>query len=348
MKIGVVGDLHWSRYSSILRQRTNRYSYRLENCINSIKWAEQLMEDQGCLLAVYLGDFFDSAELNSEELTALTELTSAWSTKLDHNFLVGNHEMGIHDLSQSSSHVFNMLNVPGFHTMRVVDKPSVLEYDNVVLRLLPYVLDDERKPLKDYFVQDTDKKVIMFSHNDIAGIQMGQFMSQKGFSIQEIQENCDLFLNGHIHNGDKVADKIINVGNLTGQNFSEDALKYDHSIIILDTDTLKCEVYENPYAFNFYKLDLCNTTFDFDTIKSNAVVTLKIAQEDQVVYRSLLETHPNVVAFRIILAPNTSDKIVSNNRELISVNHLDKFSDYVLENLGTDEAVKYELEEVLK
>ena len=348
MKIGVVGDLHWSRYSSILRQRSSKYSCRLQSCIKSIGWAESLMEQQYCDLAIYLGDFFDSSELNSEELTALADVAQEWSKQFPHYFLVGNHEMGVHDLSQSSSHIFNMLDVPGFYDMCVIDKPSVIEREDVVLRLLPYVLDDERKPLKEYFVQDTNKKTIMFSHNDIAGIQMGQFISQKGFSIQEIQENCDLFLNGHIHNGSKVADKIINVGNLTGQNFSEDALKYDHSIIILDTDTLKCEVYENPYALNFYKLDLCNMSFDFDTLKDNAVVTLRVEQSDQEFYRSLLENLPKVLAYRIILAPTTSNTTVTNNRELISINHLDKFSEYVLENLGNNEAVKYELEEVLK
>ena len=42
MKIGIVGDIHWSRYSSILRQRGDKYSVRLENCIKSINFLQCL------------------------------------------------------------------------------------------------------------------------------------------------------------------------------------------------------------------------------------------------------------------------------------------------------------------
>lgn len=45
---------------------------------------------------------------------------------------------------------------------------------------------------------------------------MGQFISKAGFDINDIEDNCDLFINGHLHNGSKITDKIFNVGNLTG------------------------------------------------------------------------------------------------------------------------------------
>ena len=41
MKIGVVGDVHWCAYSSILRSRGNKYSIRIENLIKSVNWAEE-------------------------------------------------------------------------------------------------------------------------------------------------------------------------------------------------------------------------------------------------------------------------------------------------------------------
>ena len=88
MKILVVGDVHWSQYSSILRKRGEKYSYRLENLIQSVNWAEQLAYETNCELIVYLGDFFDRAEINSEEISALKEIV--WASK-PHYFLVGNH-----------------------------------------------------------------------------------------------------------------------------------------------------------------------------------------------------------------------------------------------------------------
>lgn len=77
MKIFIYADPHWSQYSSILRQRGERYSKRLENLIDSVNWVERTAEEQECSKIVCLGDFFDKAELNAEELTALSEVK--WS-----------------------------------------------------------------------------------------------------------------------------------------------------------------------------------------------------------------------------------------------------------------------------
>lgn len=351
MKIGVVGDIHWSKYSSILRLRGEKYSYRLENCIKSIRWAESITKN--CDLVVYLGDFFDSSELNSEEITALSELSDennpAWNS-VEHIFLVGNHEMGTNDLSYSSSHIFNYLKFNSSNTKStVVSEPVSVEKDNCNLCFLPYILEENRDALPEYLELFNSNKTVIFSHNDIAGMQMGKFKSVNGFSIEEIHDSCDLFLNGHLHNGAKVTDKIINVGNLTGQNFSEDAFSYDHSVIILDTNDLKCAVYENPFALNFYKIDTTTADFDINTIKNNAIITLKTTLSNQAKYKELLDNSEKVLVSRIIIAPeegmSTNDS--TENKEFFAVNHLTKFSEYVLNNIGNSDIIKSELSEVL-
>ena len=43
---------------------------------------------------------------------------------------------------------------------------------------------------------------------------------------------------------------------MTGQNFSEDGFKYSHCVGILDTNTLDIELINNPYALNFYKIEI--------------------------------------------------------------------------------------------
>lgn len=45
---------------------------------------------------------------------------------------------------------------------------------------------------------------------------MGKYKSIDGFDIDDIENNCDKFINGHLHNGSKVTNKIFNIGNLTG------------------------------------------------------------------------------------------------------------------------------------
>ena len=340
MKIGIIGDIHWSRYSSILRLRGEKYSYRLENCIKSINWAEQITSD--CSFVVYLGDFFDTSELNAEEITAIKDIQ--WNTQ-EHIFLVGNHEMGLNDLSYSSSHLFNYIDIDKGST--VIDTPVKYEWSNCNVHFLPYILEDQRKPFNEYVRKEENKRTIVFSHNDIAGLQLGKYVSKSGFEVEDIQNNCDGFINGHLHNGGEVAEGIINIGNLTGQNFSEDAFKYKHRIAILDTATMDIEYFENPFALNFYKIDSTKQLWDITKLKSNAIITLRCAEESQAYYRELLVSATNVVAHRFITVPKEGTQTSTDSvKELLAVNHIDKFKEYVLNTLGSSDIVLQELEEV--
>lgn len=339
MKIGIVGDVHWSKYSSIVRSRGEKYSTRLENCIQSVNWAEDFIKTAGCDFVVYLGDFFDSSDLNAEEISALNDIV--WND-LDHYFIVGNHEMGINDLSFSSSHLLNLC-----ENINVITKPTTVLIDSVPIGFIPYILESNRQPFESYI---EDKNAIIFSHNDLKGIQMGRIISPSGFELEEIHDNCRFFINGHLHNGSVISNKIINVGNLTGQNFSEDATIYHHHIMIFDTDTCNYDLIDNPYAFNFVKFDdeldgfalideILNTT-------SNVVCTLKVKAKNKAQYMDLL-TH--TITNRVIIEPeiiHSSENLEA--LESLSVNHLDKFREYVINELGVSDVVLSELDEVTK
>lgn len=329
MRIGIVGDIHFCEYSSILRTHGEKFSTRLENCLDSINWAEQITQHHGCDRVFYLGDFFDKPSLNSRELTAVSEIK--WNN-IPHSFLVGNHEMGINDLSFSSAHILKEF------SRDIIDKPAKVNCGTFELCYLPYILESDRQnSIHDYF-GDTHQKRIILSHNDISGMQLGKFISKDGFSIEDIESNCDLFINGHLHNGSKVTDKIINVGNLTGQNFSEDGFIYDHVILILDTDTLKCEVYKNPFAINFYKLSALE---DLSKVESG-VVTIKTTEELAASARLELEKNPNVLASRVVVdyTHDYSNDVISNT---LSVDHLEEFRKFVLAELGDSTLIQEEL-----
>lgn len=330
MKILCYGDTHWSLYSSIIRTRGRKYSTRLENLIQSINWAESLARETFCDMVVCLGDFFDKAELNAEEITALNELI--WAD-IPHKFLVGNHEMGKNDLSLSTAHLLSLCD-----NVDVIDTP-IIEFNAKTrynLVYLPYILEEDRKPMNHYVRGDNN---IIFSHNDIKGIQMGKFISSEGFDIEDIQKNCKLFLNGHLHNGSKVADKIINCGNLTGQNFSEDAFTYSHSAYIVDTDDLSVAVYDNPYAFDFYKLDFSDKAFEPINVSDNAVVVVNVRAEDHEKCKDWIEA--NGIIGRILI---TRTAIESNKQDLIlETDHISQFKSFISNMMGTDEIILSEL-----
>ena len=67
MKIGIVGDVHLSQYSSIIRSNGKKYSKRIENIIKSVNWAEEEFKHRSCDIVVYLGDTFDSDNLNKRK-----------------------------------------------------------------------------------------------------------------------------------------------------------------------------------------------------------------------------------------------------------------------------------------
>ena len=351
----ICGDVHWSQYSSIVRKRSDIYSYRLENLIQSVNWVEDLAEDQNCDLVIYLGDFFDKPDLNAEEITALQDVS--WNNS-DHFFLVGNHEISRADLTYNSANTF--LSRDNFS---VVSFPRMVDIDrNYTMAFLPYVAEYGRKNIKTYFTE-TNKDIILFSHNDIKGVQMGVFKSTEGFGVEEIEDFCTVCFNGHLHNGGKVSKKIINVGNLTGQNFSEDAFVYKHSVVILDTLDMSKAVFDNPFAMNFYHIDFTGKDIDYINeismmMGKNCVATIKCDEKDFHYLRSRfnplcredsLPYNCNMVESKFIVNYSTNNYTdVEDNIDNTPVNHLDKFKSYMLEKYDHSDALIAELQEVCK
>lgn len=347
MKICLYADNHYSQYSSIVRKRGNRYSHRLENQIASLDWVESLAAYTGCDEIVCLGDFFDKSQLNSEEITALQEIT--FDSNIMHTFIVGNHEMLGNYFS--SAHLFTLSN-----NFQVVDQVMCKHSGKSIIYYIPYILECNREELSKYFIADNKgKQIIVLTHNDIKGIQMGQFVSKEGFDIDDISQNCDLFINGHLHNGQAVTNKIINLGNLTGQNFSEDASRWAHCAAVLDTETLHIDYYENPCAYNFYKMNLTLVNRDvgiaaIDKLKNNAVVTAKVYEKDYDYFKAYFnECADKIEAFKLIIE---SEEVVNSSddsiEDLLSIDHIEQFKVFCSEQLGNSDIVLQELAEVTK
>jgi hypothetical protein len=272
-----------------------KYPSRLENCIESVNWLERKAEELGCNYIISLGDFFDKPDLTSETITACQDIQWSW---LQHYHLVGNHD------ASNSNLTFNSANCLSNDNHRVITEPLMLTAGDCDLCFLPYITECDRKPLNEYFTERTfNPHRIIFSHNDISGIQLGPVVTETGFSIEEIEANCDLFLNGHLHNGQMLSPKVVNLGNLTGKDFGEDALRYNHNITILDTETLTLEYIENPYAYNFYKLQIdCESDiWCLDKLKNNAVLSIKCEQSLVDKVKQKINTLNNIIESRIIL-----------------------------------------------
>ena len=346
MKVLIIGDVHWSQYSSILRSRNEYHSVRLDNLIYSVNWAEEQAAYLNCSAIIYLGDFFDSNHLNAEEISALQHIRWAPTS---HVFLTGNHETNVSNLNYSTADLFSLC-----PDARVIASPEhyVIEGTDFEFCFLPYILERDRQPLEAYFGIKRMKRFI-FSHNDLKDVNYGNFLSPEGFEVNDIHTNCDLFINGHIHHHSYVTDKIINCGNLDGQNFTEDET-YRHGVLVLDTDTLATDFVDNPYGIHFRKLD-CSKVHDeetFENITNNLsgphVLTIKVnedfAQNAKLIMKKLIR--PNILEYRIIV-DRTKDLDYNLENTLEDIDHIKQFKTYVLTNIGNTKLIQDELSALL-
>ena len=158
-------------------------------------------------------------------------------------------------------------------------------------------------------------------------------------------------INGHLHNGQAISSRVLNLGNLTGKDFGEDASRYQHKVIIIDTDTFIFKTIENPYAFNFYKIDILTET-DLnllDTVKPNAVISLKCLDTYVDAAKEKIATNINILDTRMVLI-KTFDENDGQEVDIsdLAVDQCIKFAQCCREKLDNTPILEAELAEILK
>lgn len=346
-KILLYADNHFSENSSILRKQGLKYTLRLENQIKCIDWIQKTAEEEKCSYIICLGDFFDKPVLTDRELTALREIK--WSQTIPNLFLVGNHESSVNGLTYNSTKALE-----GNNRIIISNSNFSLTLNKTQIHFIPYIIESDRLKIENYLNKNNEcNKHIILSHNDLKGIDFGKIVSKTGFEIDDIEKSCDLFINGHLHNGSYITPKIRNLGNLTGQNFSENGLKYKHNITILDTDTLEMKDIENPYAFKFYKLEIndINDLQILNKIENNSLLTIKCNEKYLDQLNAQLESIKNkIIEHRIIVNKEIVNTLTQSdiNKLNNSLDYLDKFILFCREKIENTEILETELNEVCK
>lgn len=246
----------------------------------------QVFKENGCSIVVCLGDMTDKSSLTSEEITAMSQFEGI----REHLLLVGNH------CRSDKSGKINSLNL----VSDSIFEPRVETLGGRKFLFLPY--NSSLVDLSLY--KDID---VILSHNDIKGYDLGGHFSIEGYELTTIVDHCKLFINGHLHNGGwLVNNRVVNLGQLSGMNFSSCGGQWEPSIGILDTETLDLEIIENPYAYRFKK-----ETFDTlvklrNYIKSlpdvgRYVLQVKVPSSIIDSARSILTKSEKVEAFRLLV-----------------------------------------------
>lgn len=342
MKICDFSDVHWCTNTSLVRSRGELFSTRLEYLIKSMNFVNKIAVDKNCKIMVCNGDFFDKSKASDEELTAIKQIM--WN-ELPCYFICGNHESSVSDLRFSSLKALETDN------HKIIDRPEFIELDGKLTLFLPYIVESSRKNLSEYL--DNKHPDIIFSHNDIQGINYGGFESKTGFNIKEIEDNCNIYLNGHLHNSEWITNKILNVGSFSAHNFTNDSFRYKYGIWIFDTDTLELEFIENPYSLNFYKINISKEQdlTQLNTIKNNAVLAVSCNNELFEKCQQVIDSYSSVILEkRITLTYDTVEaaSINVNQDDLRMDNCIQKFITFCNEKLERTEILNAELAELSK
>lgn len=315
-KVIFITDNHFCINSSVITGRGDKFSDRLENQIESIKWV-----DSFGLPVYHLGDFFDRPVLTSEERTALDQvkdIVSKWT------FLLGNHEYS-GDFDQLGSLNGNYIRIP-----------TEMDIDGLKTLFLPFNSNEE--DIKGNYD-------LIAGHLGLKDIPFGA----KGLDFDVIDKACDIFLNGHLHNRLKLGENKWNMGSLTAQNFSDDCLEYRKGLVILDTEAKTLEFIENPFAFNFFKFDYR----DFDKFNKNqkdsitgpkACISMSCGegQKSEILSSGIFDK----VYYLRVSEETARVSTVKINKPVEGLDHLNKFRKSFIEKAGDSSLVLEELAEV--
>ena len=236
----------------------------------------------------------------------------------------------------------------------IINRPTGIVIENNTYYFIPYFIDSDRPSFKemidDMKVESCGKKIV-FSHNDIAGINYAGFISKSGFNKEEIESSCDLFLNGHLHNGQKISDKIYNLGSFSAHNFTNDSFNYKYGAWILDTDDMSLEFIENPFSLNFYKLSIVEESDlkQLSKIKNNSVLSIRYSTH----LANELESKLSKIKEKLIVTPRMMAIRETANAAEIKIqdlrsNHLERLVTFCRQALDNSDILEAELAELCK
>ena len=117
----------------------------------------------------------------------------------------------------------------------------------------------------------------------------------------------------------------------------------------MDTETLSLTYVENPYAFNFYKIQI-ETELDITQLyklKQNAVVSIKCDSTLVDKTKQVISELSNIIESRIIITRKYGEAIEMPDIDL-SVDHLARFIECCRSTIEASALLEEELAEVCK
>lgn len=312
MKILLYGDTHFSQSSSVIIGSSSSLEGRLQYLINSFEWMYSKAKEYNVDCIIDLGDLSDSPRLTASEITGITRALK-YNQDIPEYHLLGNHERQTEDGTINSVNFIDLL--PNHHLIKETKQL------NNEITFVPY------REYVDGDLDDIQRTHYAFSHIDIFGANVGGWALKAGMSPEYLLSKFDIVINGHIHNHSYVVDtplkKIINLGSISGQNFSSKGTPH---IGLLDTETDELSFIDNPHGLSFYN-ETCNSISDI--IKASkaigetgrkVAVQIKVPMNLVEDARRILNNNDNILVSKIRIQMEKSQLLREEIEEIEKVN----------------------------
>lgn len=339
MKLLIVADMHLAYTSSILPlyKENSKYTTRLQYMIDTVKWYENLAEEQGVDYIINLGDLTDGNILRAEELTALAEAYSCRNSKsIPELYVTGNHDTLTDDHRYSATSILR--SIPNFTIYTEPEKVVLVgkSGESINTTMLPYM---NWKKIDHEFLKKWNSDML-FSHIDIMGSSLySTFGVDFGIDPELLCMYFNNVYNGHIHLQERLKcskNNIWNVGSLTSISFS-DSNKYIPGAHIVDTKTNTFETIHNPYNILFRKFSIDSITSFKDNINKldksyKYIVRIDVPYKLKDDIAKLIEKEENIIASRLIINRKNIELNIAESAQLdiVDKNNIKyKFIDFI-------------------
>jgi len=243
MKIAIVGDTHLGA-----RNASNHYSQFFNKFFREIFYP--YCKEHGVKNVIQLGDLFDNR--TSLSIKAYHACKSEWFDPLVENDMHMWTLLGNHDIFYKSTLSVNtpelLLANEYKNNITIINKPSVVELDDTQFALIPWICDDNKEDIFNFFSNPHIASVdIVCGHFEIDGFEMMRGVPGHGGLPRTLFENFELTLSGHYHT--RSYDefyRIRYVGTPYEITFAD--MHDPRGFHIFDTETRELTFVQNPYT----------------------------------------------------------------------------------------------------
>ena len=255
MKIAILGDTHFGmRNDSAVFNELARKFYT--------EVFFPYLEQHGIGMVVQLGDLFDRRKyINFNTLSTAKEyfFDPLREKGISLYALIGNHDIFYRNTLKVNS---PQLLLPDYSNIHVIDKPSVLDVDDFMVDVIPWICEENEKEVAEFI--NNSKNPMCFGHLELAGFEMdrGNFCHE-GMDAALLSK-YERVISGHFHHKSEKGN-ILYTGvpyQMTWADWND-----PKGFHVFDTETREIEFVRNPHEI-YVKIGYNDDNLFFDEVQN--------------------------------------------------------------------------------